>query len=64
VALVGEGIHFQPIAAVLLNRITTDAHLIRTLFTDPYWAVAAVGLLLALLACLRANRPSMAGWCG
>ncbi|MCP5198117.1 MAG: PepSY domain-containing protein [Gammaproteobacteria bacterium] len=34
------------ITAVLLNRITTGAHLIKTLFTDPDWAVAGVDLSL------------------
>jgi uncharacterized iron-regulated membrane protein len=37
------------VAAVLLNAATTGDHLVRTLFTQPYWPVAGVDL--ALLAC-------------
>ncbi len=55
------------IAAVLLNRITTGAHLIKTLFTDPYWAVAGVDLSLlatgavAILAARTLARRERAG---
>ncbi len=37
------------IAAVLLNWVTTGDHLIKTVFTDTYWAVAGVDL--SLLGC-------------
>ena len=42
--------------AVIANWISTGDHLIKTIFTDPYWAVAGVdlsllaGSLIALLA--------------
>lgn len=40
------------IAAVLLNWISTGDHLIKTLFTDTYWAVAGVDLSLLATAVL------------
>ncbi|MEW5968094.1 MAG: PepSY-associated TM helix domain-containing protein [Pseudomonadota bacterium] len=46
------------VAAVLLNWATTGDHLIKTLFTAPYWPVAGVDLSLlatALLAALAAR---------
>jgi uncharacterized iron-regulated membrane protein len=34
------------LAAVVLNAVTTGDHLVKTVFTDPYWAVAGVDLSL------------------
>ncbi len=50
------------VAAVLLNAITTGDHLVRTLFTHPYWPVAGVDLSLlasAGLAVLAARRLAL-----
>ncbi|MDP3858937.1 MAG: PepSY-associated TM helix domain-containing protein [Stagnimonas sp.] len=47
------------LAAVLLNWITTGDHLIKTVFTHPYWPVAGVDLFLlasAALATVAAHR--------
>ncbi|WP_305072636.1 PepSY-associated TM helix domain-containing protein [Propionivibrio sp.] len=38
------------VAAVMLNAITTGDHLIKTVFTDPYWPVAGVDLILLATA--------------
>ncbi|MEW5966298.1 MAG: PepSY-associated TM helix domain-containing protein [Pseudomonadota bacterium] len=38
------------VAAVVLNWITTGDHLVKTLFTDPYWPVAGVDLSLLATA--------------
>ncbi|MDQ7746971.1 PepSY-associated TM helix domain-containing protein [Hydrogenophaga pseudoflava] len=43
------------VAAVALNAITTGDHLVKTVFTDTYWAVAGVDLSLLASAAL-------AGW--
>lgn len=40
------------IAAVILNWITTGDHLIKTVFTQPYWAVAGVDLSLLATAAI------------
>ena len=49
------------IIVVLLNWVTTGDHLIKTVFTDPYWAVAGVDLSLlasALIAFIVARKLS------
>ena len=38
------------LAAVTLNAITTGDHLLKTVFTDPYWPVAGVDLSLLATA--------------
>jgi uncharacterized iron-regulated membrane protein len=56
-----------PVIAVIANWLTTGDHLIKTMFTDPYWAVAGVDLSLLALAVicwkvaqhLRINSPSV-----
>lgn len=45
------------IAAVVMNWVSTGDHLIQTIFTDTYWAVAGVDL--SLLVC-----AVVAGWAG
>lgn len=50
------------VAAVMLNWITTGDHLIKTIFTETYWAVAGVDLSLlacALLAFLVARKLAL-----
>lgn len=42
------------VAAVMLNAITTGDHLIKTVFTDPYWPVAGVDLILLATAAVAA----------
>ena len=56
-----------PVIAVIANWLTTGDHLLKTMFTDPYWAVAGVDLSLLALAVicwrvaqrLRMNSPSV-----
>jgi PepSY-associated TM region len=42
------------VAAVALNAITTGDHLLKTVFTDTYWAVAGVDLSLLAIAAIAA----------
>lgn len=55
------------VAAAVLNAVTTGDHLVKTLFTDTYWAVAGVdlsllaGAALALWAARRLARHELAG---
>jgi hypothetical protein len=43
------------VAAVVLNALTTGDHLVKTVFTETYWAVAGVDLSLLASA-------AVAGW--
>jgi len=55
------------VVAVIANWISTGDHLIKTIFTDPYWAVAGVdlsllaGSLIALLAVKKKKRSQNEG---
>ena len=49
------------VVAVIANWISTGDHLIKTIFTDPYWAVAGVDLSLlagSLIALLTVKKMS------
>ncbi len=51
------------VVAVIANWVTTGDHLIKTIFTDPYWAVAGVDLSLlagSLIALLAVKKMSIA----